>query len=203
MRFIVVVDTQRDFMHPEGALAVAGAEALIPAAEAFLRSLRPEDAAGVLFTFDTHEPELYAGSAEAEQFPPHCVKGSEGWENVLDPDLVDPAIPVYRLEKGEFDMWAEAGLRIEDVRRPGVSFERDSFFRALGKRVRAVTVIGVAADYCVKWAVDGLLVRGFDVTVPEALTRGIARQIRTVAAEDFAGRVVVLRDSHRSTDSVA
>ncbi|MBV9932040.1 MAG: isochorismatase family protein [Alphaproteobacteria bacterium] len=197
MRFVVVVDTQWDFMDAEGDLAVAGAEALIPAAEAFLRGLRPEETAGVLFTFDTHVPEVYAGSAEAEQFPPHCVKGSDGWANVLATDLVDPAIPVHRLEKGVFDMWAEPGLTVEDARGSGPSYDRDAFFAALRQRVDAVTVIGVAADYCVKWAVDGLLARGFRVTVPADLTRGIARQIREVAAEDFGGRVVV-GDSHRS-----
>lgn len=192
MRFVVVVDTQWDFMHPNGALSVAGADALVPAAEAFLASLTPKDTAGVLFTFDTHEPEVYARSAEAEQFPPHCVKGSHGWANVLEPELVDAAIPVYRIEKGVFDMWAEDGLLLRDAQDPSVTYERDAFFERLKERVPAVTVIGVAADYCVKWAVEGLLARGFEVTVPDALTRGIARQIRTVATEDFAGRLRVI-----------
>jgi len=192
MRFVVVVDTQWDFMLASGALAVAGAEALIPAAERFLRELRPEETAGLLFTFDTHLPEAYAGSPEAEQFPPHCVKGSEGWANVLDPALVHGAILLYRLEKGVFDMWAEEGLRVEDARGSGATFDRDAFFASLkDDGVSEVTVIGVAADYCVKWAVEGLLARGFDVTVPEGLTRGIARQIRQVAAEEFGGRVAV------------
>jgi nicotinamidase/pyrazinamidase len=191
MRFVVVVDTQWDFMHADGALAVAGADALVPAAEAFLRSLTPDATAGVLFTFDTHEPEIYARSAEAEEFPPHCVKGSEGWANMLDPELVDAAIPVYRLEKGVFDMWAEDGLLLRDERNPAITFDRDAFFERLKERVGEVVVIGVAADYCVKWAAEGLLARGFEVTVPEGLTRGIARQIRTVSTEDFGGRLRV------------
>jgi nicotinamidase/pyrazinamidase len=192
MRFVVVVDTQRDFMDPEGALSVAGANSLVPGAQAFLRSLKPAETAGVLFTFDTHEPEIYAGSAEAQQFPAHCVKGSAGWDNVLASDLVAAAIPVYRLEKGVFDMWAEDGLLLRDARNPGESFDRDAFFERLKERVGEVTVIGVAADYCVKWAVEGLLARGFEVTVPEGLTRGIARQIAAVAAEDFGGRLRVV-----------
>jgi nicotinamidase/pyrazinamidase len=197
MNFVVVIDTQRDFIAADGALSVAGAEALVPAAEAFLKGLRPEETAGVLFTFDTHEPEVYAASAEAEQFPPHCEKGTPGWENLLDPALVDPAIPVYRLEKGVFDMWAENGLTLRDARRADADADaarrRDAFFEQLkADGVTEVTVIGVAADYCVKWAVEGLLARGFDVTVPEVLTRGIARQIRQVADEDFAGRLRVL-----------
>ncbi|MEG8025263.1 hypothetical protein QP162_14100 [Sphingomonas aurantiaca] len=56
-------------------------------------------------------------------------------------------------------------------------------------------VIGVAADYCVRWAVEGLVERGFAVTVPAGLTRGIERQIDTVAAEDFAGRRLTISTS--------
>ena len=193
MKFVIVVGTQRDFMAADGALSVAGAEALVPAAERFLAELRPEDTAGILFTYDTHEPEVYAASPEAEQFPPHCVRGSAGWDNMLSPDAVDPAIPVYRLEKGVFDMWAEPDTALRDERRAEAPpLHRDDFFDQLRHDgVREVTVIGVAADYCVKWAVEGLLARGFHVTVPESLTRGIARQIRDVAAEDFAGRLRV------------
>ena len=195
-RFVVVVDTQRDFMAADGALSVAGAEALVPRAEAFLKGLRPEETAGLLFTFDTHEPEVYARSPEAEQFPPHCEKGTPGWENLLVPALVDPAIPLYFLEKGVFDMWAEDGLVLTDARHPDAPpLPRDAFFETLlAEGVREVTVLGVAADYCVKWAVEGLLVRGFSVAVPEGLTRGIARQIGQVAAEDFGGRLKVLSE---------
>jgi nicotinamidase-related amidase len=194
MRFVIVVDTQRDFMAADGALSVAGAEALVPEAERFLAALKPDDTAGVLFTYDSHEPEIYAASPEAEQFPPHCVKGSAGWDNMLSAAAVDAAIPVYRLEKGVFDMWAEPDAVLRDERNPDApSLPRDSLFERLRlDGVRQVTVIGVAADYCVKWAVEGLLARGFDVTVPEALTQGIARQIRDVAAEDFAGRLQVV-----------
>jgi nicotinamidase/pyrazinamidase len=192
-RFVVIVDTQSDFMHASGALAVAGAEALIPAAEAFLRALRPEETEGILFTYDTHEPDIYAASPEGEEFPLHCVRGSAGWENVLDPALIDPAIPVWRLEKGVFDMWAEADVEIGRGRgEPAPPVPRDAFFEGLLQcGVTQVTVIGVAADYCVKWAVEGLIERGFAVSVPRALTRGIARDIDLVAAEDFGGRLSV------------
>jgi nicotinamidase/pyrazinamidase len=65
---------------------------------------------------------------------------------------------------------------------------RDAFFEGLLEAgVSRMVVIGVAADYCVKWAVEGLLARGFDVVVPAHLTRGIVRQIETVADEDFPG----------------
>lgn len=196
--FVIVVDTQVDFMAADGALSVAGAADLIAPMQAWLGALDPVETAGVLFTFDTHEVAVYAGSAEAEAFPIHCVQGSAGWANVLDVALLDPAIPAWRIEKGVFDMWAQDGLTIEDARDPGAAvIAREDFFAALKSRgVDEVIVIGVAADYCVKWAIDGLVARGFDVLVPAWLTRGIARQIEAVAEDDFQGtsvRVVAAR----------
>ncbi len=195
-RFVVVVDTQWDFMAAEGALSVGGAAALVAPMQAWLTALKPEETAGILFTFDTHFVETYAASPEAAMFPIHCVRGTQGWRNMLDVALVDAASPAWRIEKGVFDMWAEPGLAIEDAResdRP--TTPREEFFAGVAASgVTDVTVVGVAADYCVRWAVEGLIARGFAVTVPAGLTRGIERQIEAVAAEDFAGaRLVVQR----------
>ena len=196
-RFVVVVDTQWDFMADEGALSVAGAAALVAPMQAWLSALQPADVAGVLFTFDTHFRETYAASPEAAMFPIHCVRDTPGWANMLDIALLDPAIPAWRIEKGVFDMWAEPGLAIEDARDPAApSIPREAFFsRLAAQHTTDVTVIGVAADYCVRWAVEGLVERGFAVTVPAGLTRGIERQIDTVAAEDFAGRRLTISTS--------
>ena len=196
-RFVVVVDTQWDFMAGEGALSVAGAAALVAPMQAWLSALQPADVAGVLFTFDTHFRETYAASPEAKMFPIHCVRDTPGWANMLDIALLDLAIPAWRIEKGVFDMWAEPGLAIEDARDPGApSIPREAFFsRLAAQHTTDVMVIGVAADYCVRWAVEGLVERGFAVTVPAGLTRGIDRQIDTVAAEDFAGRRLTISTS--------
>ncbi|MCT2398482.1 isochorismatase family protein [Novosphingobium mangrovi (ex Huang et al. 2023)] len=59
-------------------------------------------------------------------------------------------------------------------------------------QVETVTVIGVAADYCVGWAIEGLVARGFGVTVREHLTQGIDRQIWQVVDEEFANLPVRL-----------
>jgi nicotinamidase/pyrazinamidase len=191
-RFVIAVDVQRDFMAADGALPVPGAEALIAPIGDWLAGLRPEETAGILFTFDTHRPDLYAGSAEAEQFPLHCVHGSPGWALTIDPARVDPAIPLYRLEKGVFAMWAEPDLAIEDMRNPSAPPRpRDAFFASLrAQGVTEVTVIGVAADYCVRWAIDGLVERGFRVEVPARLTRGIGSEIEAVARESWPAGAV-------------
>src|SRR4051812_1862618 len=109
-RFVIVVDAQRDFIAGDGALSVGGADALAAPMQAWLAALIPEETEGVLFTFDTHLPEVYAGSAEAGEFPLHCVRGEAGWELVVDADRINPAIPLYRLEKGVFAMWEEPDL---------------------------------------------------------------------------------------------
>lgn len=192
MRFVIVVDMQRDFVATDGALPVPGAEAIVAPVEAWLSALRPDEIAGVLFTADTHVPEVYAVSQEAREFPPHCEVGTPGWVLVVDPGRVDAAIPRYRLEKGVFDMWAEPGLAVERIGAAETS-DRDAFFARLRDRgVEEVAVVGVAADYCVRWAVEGLLARGFRVVLPTGLTRGIARSIEAVAAEEWAGRPVAI-----------
>jgi len=193
-RFVIVVDTQVDFMAADGALSVRDADMLVEPMRGWLRALDPADTAGVLFTFDTHTPEVYARSAEAEAFPIHCVRGTEGWSNVLDPSLLDPTIPAWRIEKGVFDMWAEDGLSIEDARDPAATgVPRERFFEDVKARgIEDVTVIGVAADYCVRWAIDGLIARGFRVAIPQDLTRGIDRQICAVVEEEFGGAAVLV-----------
>jgi nicotinamidase/pyrazinamidase len=181
-------------MAADGALSVAGAADLVEPMRAWLASLTPTDTAGVLFTYDTHYTDIYATSAEAETFPAHCVRGSKGWANVLDPMLIDPEIPVWTLEKGVFDMWAEDGLQMLDPRNAGAPrIDREAFFNELKARgVEDMTVIGVAADYCVRWAIDGLVARGLKVEVPSHLTRGIERQIQMVVDQNFdAGTVTI------------
>src|SRR5215217_6601613 len=54
--FVVVVDTQYDFMMPDGILYVKGAEETINPIFVYLASLNPETTSGVLFTFDMHKP---------------------------------------------------------------------------------------------------------------------------------------------------
>ncbi|TCM20497.1 nicotinamidase/pyrazinamidase [Novosphingobium sp. PhB165] len=185
--FVIVVDMQRDFVKASGALPVPDAEAIVAPMQQWLAALDPQDTAGVLMTFDTHVPDVYVGSPEAEAFPIHCVRGTAGWETVLDPALIDPAIPVHVLEKGVFDMWAEPGIAVRPLG-GGEGVDRDAFFaRLAASGVRDVTVVGVAADYCVRWAADGLIARGFAVALPAALTRGIGQGIDAVA-EDLQAR---------------
>lgn len=190
--FVIVVDMQHDFVRAAGALPVTGAEAIIIPSQMWLESLDPLQIAGVLFTFDTHDPQAYAGSVESKLFPLHCMRGSKGWKSVLDWKRIANEIPVYQMEKSVFDMWEETSLMIQDVRSSS-SKDREFFFSDMkAQGIEHVIVIGVAADYCVRWAVDGLLARSFQVEVSSTLTRGIARGIAEVLKADFPGAEVRL-----------
>jgi len=198
--FVIVVDAQHDFMRADGALPVAGAEALVAPLRAWLADLRAADTAGVLFTFDTHDARSYTASPEADAFPLHCVKGTPGWQLVGDPGEIHHAVPIYRMEKPGLDMWGDCCGPVEalgdfgrTLSRFGRTLSRDRYFAELyDAGARDVTVVGVAADYCVRLAVAGLVARGFRVTVVGELTRGVARQIEAVAREEWSEAEVAL-----------
>ena len=197
-KFLVVVDAQNDFMLPEGALYVPNADKVIAPLQEFIHSLDPNEYEGILVTFDTHNASTYPASAEALQFPPHCYKGSNGWNLAVDLYLNrnNLPVPMYRLEKGVFDMWAETDLKVVSIRATEDKTDREKFFQHLRDAgVDTITVTGVAADYCVKWAIDGFVKRGFLVEVPEHLTAGIADQIDAVVAQNFGPTVSVIKAS--------
>lgn len=201
-KFLVVVDTQYDFVMPDGALYVPGAEEIIPAATAFLKGLDPAEYAGVLFTFDTHIPAEYNGSLESEQFPIHCIRYTSGWGNVLPLYDVPDSIPVFTLEKGVFNMWEQDRIKLNSKSYGGsgsdFTIERDYFFDMMkspdpaGVKADLIEVFGVASDFCVKWAVDGFVKRGLPVLVKDDLCRGIAADAKsTFNTAEYIGNVSV------------
>lgn len=190
-KFVVFIDTQVDFMVEGSALYVAGAEPVISKLNAFAYHLKPEEVEGVLFTFDTHYDETYPTSEEAKQFPIHCVYNTPGWRNVINPEIINRDIPKYALRKGVFNMWEDVVEIQQEAIFPHASepMDRDVFFNDLkAAGITDIVIVGVAADFCVKWAADGFIDRGFNVTVPRSLTAGILRDIDTVVAEDYAGK---------------
>lgn len=123
-----------------------------------------------------------------------------------------PVLPVFTLEKGVFDMWSEDHLFVDsgecEYRTELFTYDpdqniylidgtlripRDHFFDGLKAHgIDTVTVIGVAADYCVKWAIQGLIDRDFKVEVVEHLTAGIQRDIRQTVADEFPDKVALI-----------
>lgn len=172
--FVVVVDTQYDFMMPDGILYVNGAEELIVPINQYLANLSYEDTDGILFTFDTHVKKDYEGSPESELFPLHCELGTKGHRNVINPYIVG-GIAFYEVYKPVFNMWAEEASDEHVYKYGGIPTWKtiEEFFRTNLNGVDTIDILGVALNFCVKQAVDGFVERGFKVRLHSKLTRGI------------------------------
>lgn len=194
--FVVVVDTQYDFMMPDGILYVNGAEEIIVPMIQYIGSLNPETTSGVLFTYDTHTREQYEGSPESELFPIHCEVETKGHANVINPYIVNEGIEVLTLEKPVFDMWVST----EELTGGWYNYKSiEVVFEKNNVDFEIVDIIGVALNFCVKQAVDGFIERGFKVRLHTSMTRGIdtgkpgdldARILYT--DEIAAGKVIVV-----------
>lgn len=175
------VDTQRDFMDMDGALAVPGAELIKPNLERLLRAAESCKIT-TISSRCAHQP----GDAEFEIFPPHCLDGTPGAERVFAelPRLPRTEIPVdarvepsarlapgahYLIKKQAFDLFSNQWL---DGLRRGGAF-----------RDQTCVVFGVATDYCVRACALGLAEAAGRVLVVEDAIRGVAEETtaRTLA----------------------
>ena len=167
------VDVQADFMLPGGNLYVPGAEKLLPN----IRRLTDAARQGQVFLvshgcFHTpHDPEF-------KMFPPHCVKGTPGAELVPEaltqkvvrvPNVPEAKLP-SDLSQYQQVLLEKQTLNIFESR------HADELVEKLGDRAEFV-VFGVVTEYCVSFAVKGLLQRGRRVAV-------VADAIETLKRED-------------------
>jgi nicotinamidase/pyrazinamidase len=152
---LLVIDVQNDFT-PGGALGVPGGHEVIPHINRLIASGR---FAHVLATRDWHPPD-HGSFAPAGPWPVHCVAETPGAE--LHDELHHEGIHAV-VDKGTHS--ATDGYSGFDA--TGLA-ER---LRAAG--VDAVTVVGLATDYCVRATALDALREGFAVTVDTAGTRPV------------------------------
>lgn len=81
-RIIVDVDTQRDFMLPEGTLYVPADVAVRLAIARELQQAQREGVA-IVGSVDSHAYDAWEFADNGGPFAPHCVKGSPGWLRVF------------------------------------------------------------------------------------------------------------------------
>lgn len=193
-RIALIIDAQNDFMKSDGALYVPNAEKVIEVLNQYLTSITLENGYyGVVFTADTHDEDAYADSEEAKMFPPHCIQGTDGFDFAIDVSQVPKKTKKLILNKGVFNMWEEEKLSLRPYKTKGeiisyapVLLPRNEFFdNLMSAGVDEIEVSGVASDYCVKEAIHGLLLRGFNVKVYDNLVAGIERDIHQIAKEEF------------------
>lgn len=157
-KLLHIVDMQNDFVMANGKLSVAGAESLIEPANEFLRNVKFDK---IIATFDTHYRATYNNTSEARDFPPHCLYGTNGWKLAIKLDKYD------RVLKNVYDVWADSRA----IEKTLTGFEPKN---------TDVYIMGVASDFCVKYAVLGYIHRGYSVTIIKDLCCGINTQIETV-----------------------
>jgi nicotinamidase/pyrazinamidase len=154
---LIIVDYQNDFARPDGALSVPAGEEVADHINALARS---GDYALVLATRDWHPPEHGSFTEQGGVWPVHCVQGTPGAElhPALDTEPLDAIV-----DKGQ------------DPGTEGYSaFDATSLAETLRARgVDAVTVVGLATDYCVKNTALDALREGFAVRVDRAGIRGV------------------------------
>lgn len=160
------VDTQVDFMKADGKLYVPDAESVIPNLARLTEAAR-RNRIPVVASADDHEPgdpELSDTPDFRETYPPHCLRGTLGvrripetrregaveigHESRSDEEIAGLAAgppPVILIHKKRFDVFSNPNT--------------ERLVRALDPR--RIVVYGVALDVCNRYAIDGLLARGF------------------------------------------
>jgi len=149
---LVVVDLQNDFADPSGSLAVAGAQAIIPAVNA---EVRAASAAGafVVATQDWHPESTPHFAKDGGIWPVHCVGGTWGAE--LHPAFeLPPDAPRIRKGMNGEDGYCAFYMR-DPVTGEEIATELIQMLRERG--IERVLVCGLATDYCVReTAIDSI-----------------------------------------------
>ena len=168
-RALLIIDVQNDFARPHGALPVPRGEEVIEPINALARSGRFDL---VVATRDWH-PDDHASFAEhGGPWPPHCVRGTAGAELVaeLDREAIDAIVDKGTERTGEGYSGFEADELIEHLRRAGVD---------------EVTIVGLAADYCVRHTALDARRHGLRVRLHREGVRGIAPETTAAALAEL------------------
>ncbi len=175
------VDTQVDFMDPQGKLYVPGAEEAAPAMARLVTAVRE---AGLVHVASADDHELTDAEISDEPdytttYPSHCLRGTRGARKILETEQEDPVplglapVPSRFLQGREFLLLKKS---FDVFTNPNA----DALLDALDPD--EVVVFGVATDVCDDAAIRGLLDRGRPVRFVEDAARGLD-EARTAACE--------------------
>ena len=173
---ILVIDVQNDFC-PGGALAVAGGNEIV----APINALVPEFSVRV-FTQDWHPSDHSSFASQHESaapysmtempygpqvlWPDHCVIGSKGANLHGDLDTRSADMIIRKGFRREIDSYSAF---FENDHQTPTGLE--GYLRSRG--VEAVTLVGLATDFCVNYSAVDAAKLGFKVKVIESLCRAI------------------------------
>ncbi len=175
------VDVQRDFVLPGGKLYVPGAEKLLPNIK------RLTDAARQGKVFLVSQGDFHAANdPEFQIFPSHCVKGTQGSELVPEA-MAGQVLQVPNEPEAEIPQDLSPYQQILLEKQTLSIFESrhaDELVQKLGNHAEFV-VFGVVTEYCVSFAVKGLLERGRRVAVVQDAIETLKREDGEKAVTEF------------------
>jgi nicotinamidase/pyrazinamidase len=184
-RILWDVDTQVDFMLPDGKLYVPGAEETAPAMRRLVEAARK---AGVVHvaSADDHEltdPEISNDPDWRNTYPAHCLRGTRGAEKIPETGQADPLpLSLVPYPPGLLPGLVEGRREILLLKKNFNVFTNpntDALLDALDPD--EIVVFGVATDVCDDAAIRGFLARGRRVVFVEDAARGLDAE-RTAAA---------------------
>ncbi len=187
------VDTQVDFMLPDGKLYVPGAEETIPAMAQLVQAARE---AGVVHvaSADDHEltdPEISDEPDFRDTYPPHCLRGTRGAQKIPETAQIDPLpFGLLPFPPGVVPTLIDGRHEILLLKKNYSVFTNpntDALIEVLDPD--EIVVFGVATDVCNDAAIRGFLQRSREVTFVEDAARGLdaARTAEVLDAWRAAG----------------
>jgi nicotinamidase/pyrazinamidase len=191
-RALLVVDVQRDFC-PGGALPAPTGDRIVPAINAHMREAL-ERRMPMYASRDWHPAMTSHFKPYGGEWPPHCVQGTSGAD--FHPDLRLPCGAIV-ISKGDdprqqgystFDGHTSDGERLLDHLRRN--------------RIVALSICGIATDYCVKQTTIDARRAGLEVSVLTDAIAGVEVHAGDVnrALSEMAGARAALTTVLRPTD---
>jgi nicotinamidase/pyrazinamidase len=171
-RILWDVDTQVDFMLPDGKLYVPGAEETAPAMRRLVEAARAARIVHVA-SADDHEltdEEISEDPDYQATYPPHCLRGTRGARKIAETEQEDP-VPITLEFLPERYL---AGREFLLLKKNFDVFTNPNTERLLEHLAPDdVVVFGVATDVCDDAAIRGFLGRGLKVRFVEDAARGL------------------------------
>jgi nicotinamidase/pyrazinamidase len=166
---LIVVDVQNDFADPKGSLYVRDGERVVPVINEQVEEAKAAGAL-VVYTQDWHPESTPHFQKDGGIWPVHCVR--ETWGAELHPDL---QVAGESVKKGT---GGEDGYSAFSVRDPRTAETASTQLEAMlrERSVEAVTVCGLATDYCVVETVLDARRLGFEAEVLSKAIRAVELQ---------------------------
>jgi nicotinamidase/pyrazinamidase len=166
------VDTQVDFMLPDGKLYVPGAEETAPAMKRLVEAVRAKGLVHVA-SADDHEltdDEISDEPDFAQTYPPHCLRGTKGARKIPETEQDDP-VPITLTSFPERYLQGREFLLLKKSFDVFTNPNTDRLLERLDPD--AIVLFGVATDVCDDAAIRGFLERGRKVRFVEDAARGL------------------------------